>query len=354
MRLARLRSRLAAAAISPSASLRRWRCHARSAESTGRRRSTPAGGLLELGDACPRLVSDALRLGLGAAGGVQLVGEVLGVSADALAKLRELGLEFRDGRARDDGWLGVRGLEVGWAAVAFGVDAVQREVLVVAATHGGLEALERGSLVAQSTRPARGDLGAVELAVGRGVEEEQLGGFSRARERGVGPVAREVLRATDDARPLHGGALDGVRGQHVGVLQMLSHIGGIKAALGAGVGAHEHVLLGRVDRDDRGAHAVIDRPLTVVATRDDAIPHGELVASDVDALAEPVVALQLGADNALRRSRRSLSRTISTACPHGHAAWRSRHAAIAACSPHVRVHIAGVDLQLPAGRLLSG
>jgi hypothetical protein len=34
--------------------------------------------LLELGDACPRGVGDALRLGPGPAGGVKLVGEVLG------------------------------------------------------------------------------------------------------------------------------------------------------------------------------------------------------------------------------------------------------------------------------------
>ena len=39
-----------------------------------------------------RFVSDALRLGAGAAGGVQLVDEVVGVAADALAKLREFGL----------------------------------------------------------------------------------------------------------------------------------------------------------------------------------------------------------------------------------------------------------------------
>ena len=235
-------------------------------------------GLLELGDTRPRAVGDALRLGLGEAGGVQLVGEVFGVVADALAKLRELGLQFSDGRARDDGWLGVRGLEVGWAAVALGVDAVKREVLVVALTHGGLEALDRGSLVAQSAGLAGGDLGAVELAVGRGVEDEQLGGFSRARERGVGPVAREVLRATDDTRPLHGASLDGVRGQRVGVLEMLGHVRSVEAALGAAVGAHDEVLLGGVDGDHRAAHAVVDCPLAVVATRDDAIPHGELAA----------------------------------------------------------------------------
>ena len=87
-----------------------------------------------------------------------------------------------------------------------------------------------------------------------------------------------------------------MRGQHVGVLQMLGHVGGIEPALGAGVGAHEHVLLGRVDGDDRAAHAVIDRPLAIVASRDDAITHGELAATDVDALAEPSVALELGAD----------------------------------------------------------
>ena len=48
--------------------------------------------MLELGDACTRHVGDALRLGPGAAGGMELVDEVLGVVADALAKLREFGL----------------------------------------------------------------------------------------------------------------------------------------------------------------------------------------------------------------------------------------------------------------------
>jgi hypothetical protein len=104
-----------------------------------------ARGLLELGDACPRAVSDALRFGVGAAGGVHLVDEVLGVVADALAKLRELGLQLNDGRASDGG---TGGFQAGWAAGAVVVDAIDSEVLVVPSTHGGLEALDRGSLVA--------------------------------------------------------------------------------------------------------------------------------------------------------------------------------------------------------------
>ena len=154
-----------------------------------------------------------------------------------------------------------------------------------------MEALDGRSLLAQSTGLAGGDLDAVELAFGLGVDDEQLRWSSRARERGVGPVAGEVLGATDDARPLDGASLDGVRGQRVGVLQILSHIGGIEPALGATVGAHEHVLLGRVDGDHRAAHAVVDRALPIVATRDDAVTHGELAATDVDALAQPAVAL---------------------------------------------------------------
>ena len=179
---------------------------------------------------------------------------------------------------------------------ALGVDAVQREVLVVPLTHGRREALEWRSLVARSASVAGGDLDAVELALGLGVGDEQLGGFSRARERGVGPVAREVLGAPDDARPLHGSSLDGVRGERVGVLQMLGHIRGVEAAMGAAVGAHDEVLLGRVDGDHRPTHTVIDRALAVVATRNDTVPDRELIASDVDALAQPAVALELGAD----------------------------------------------------------
>jgi hypothetical protein len=47
--------------------------------------------LVELGDASPRGVSDALRLGPGAARCVKLVGEVVGVAADPLAQLRAFG-----------------------------------------------------------------------------------------------------------------------------------------------------------------------------------------------------------------------------------------------------------------------
>ena len=143
-----------------------------------------ARGLLELGDARPRAIGDALRLGLGEARGVQLVGEVFGVVADALAKLRELGLQVGDGRARDDGRLGVRGLEVGWAAVALGVDAVKGEVFVVALTHGPLEALDRGSLVAQSARWP-GAISARSSSWSVGVSRMNSSVGSRARESAV-------------------------------------------------------------------------------------------------------------------------------------------------------------------------
>ena len=72
---------------------------------------------------------------------------------------------------------------------------------------------------------------------------------------------------------------------------MLGHIRSVEAALGAGVGAHDEVLLGRVDGDHRAARAVVDRPLAIVATRDDPVADGEVAATDVDALAQPAVAL---------------------------------------------------------------
>ena len=138
--------------------------------------------LVEVGDPCSRTIGDVLRLGLGVAGRVKLVDEVLAVLADARAKLRELGLQLED-RRRLGGQPVVRGLEVGWGVVVRGVDAVQGEVLVVPVTHGGLEALNRGSLVVQLGGLARRDLSSVELVLGRGVDDEQFGGFSRASAR---------------------------------------------------------------------------------------------------------------------------------------------------------------------------
>jgi hypothetical protein len=65
------------------------------------------------------------------------------------------------------------------------VDAVKGEALVVAAAHGSFEALDCRSLVVELEGLVGGDLGAVELMVGGGVDEEQFAGFSRAREGGV-------------------------------------------------------------------------------------------------------------------------------------------------------------------------
>ena len=75
------------------------------------------------------------------------------------------------------------------------------------------------------------------------------------------------------------------------MLQTLSHIGGIKAALGAAVDPHQHLFLGRVDGDHRAAHSVIDRSLPVVAPRDDPVTDGKVASTDLDAVAEPAVAL---------------------------------------------------------------
>jgi hypothetical protein len=121
---------------------------------------------------------------------------------------------------------------------------------------------------------------------------------------------------------------------------MLGHVGSIEPALGAGVGAHEPVLLGRVDGNHRATHAVIDRALAIVATRDDAVAHGELAPGDVDALAQPAVALQLGADERVEAftavvvthdQHRLPPRALSLAlAPRG-----DRHALTRACALHV-------------------
>ena len=61
------------------------------------------------------------------------------------------------------------------------------------------------------------------------------------------------------------------------------------------VGPDEKLVLGRVDGDDRAAHAVVDLTQPVVVASDDAVADGELLAGDEDALAQPPLALELGA-----------------------------------------------------------
>jgi hypothetical protein len=224
---------------------------------------------------------------------------VFWVVADALAELREFSAQLVEWPLPELAGGTSAGLCVGavrWRTGGDVVDAVEGEVVVVTAAHGGIEAFDGGSLVAKFGGLVGRDVGALEFAFGWGVDEEQLGRLPCAGEGGVGPVAGEVIGVPHDAGPLHGAALDGVRGQRVGVLEMLAHVGGVEAALGAGVGAHEDVLLGRVDGDDGPARAVVDRSHTVVAAGDDPVPHGELLAGDVDALPQPAVALQFGTD----------------------------------------------------------
>jgi hypothetical protein len=47
---------------------------------------------------------------------------------------------------------------------------------------------------------------------------------ARARERGVGPLARELLGTSDDDRGVDGRALAGVAGDRVGVLEMVEDV----------------------------------------------------------------------------------------------------------------------------------
>jgi hypothetical protein len=84
------------------------------------------------------------------------------------------------------------------------VDSVEGKIVVVAPSHGGVEALARRSLIAELLRVVRRDLGAVELSLGRCVDQEDLGGVAGAGKCGVGPVAGEVVGVADDAGPLHG------------------------------------------------------------------------------------------------------------------------------------------------------
>ena len=92
----------------------------------------------------------------------------------------------------------------------------------------------------------------------------------------------------------------GVGGERVGVLEVLGDVAGLEHALSAGVGAHDHLLLGLLDGDHGAAHAVVDGPQVVVATGDDAIADRELAAGDLDALAEQTLADELGASEGVQ------------------------------------------------------
>ena len=154
------------------------------------------GRLLELGDACARFVRDALRLGLGAAGGLKLVDEVLGGAADALAKLREFGLQLNDGRAGDGGLPGARGFDVGWAARALGVERSRAR----SSSSRQRMAASRRSIGVRSSRRPRAWPGAISVrsrsrSVGVSTMNSTVG--SRARDSAV----YAQLRVKSSGRP---------------------------------------------------------------------------------------------------------------------------------------------------------
>ena len=118
-----------------------------------------------------------MRLGTRGTGGLELVGEVVGVTADARVQLGELVAQFVDGApVQLIGAACARSTIVGQAHVY----AVEREVLVVAPAHGRREPLEGRALVAELGGLVWGEVGAVEFALGGGVDEEQLGGLAGA------------------------------------------------------------------------------------------------------------------------------------------------------------------------------
>jgi hypothetical protein len=137
-----------------------------------------AVAVLEVGDAGTGFVGRALRVCARGVGGVELVGEVLRVVADLPAHVRQRGAQLLDG---DPSKFDRRELRAGCGvAVANGggraaVDSVEGEVFVVAAAHGGVEAFERCSRVAEFGGVVGGDLGSGELVLGWGVDEEDLG-----------------------------------------------------------------------------------------------------------------------------------------------------------------------------------
>ncbi len=112
--------------------------------------------------------------------------------------------------------------------------AVVGKRLCLTAAHRAGEGLERICWFSRRRlRRVRGPLGVSRRGVGHEFDVRLAAG---AGERGVSPLAGEVLRAADHDGCFNGGALAGVAGDGVGVLQVLGDVGrreGLLAAVGA-------------------------------------------------------------------------------------------------------------------------
>jgi hypothetical protein len=114
---------------------------------------------------------------------LELVAGRVGIGADPRAQSHEFVAQVRDRQTSELGFCWQAGVGHGSDSCggAGAVEAVEGQVLVVAAAHDRGEALEQGSLIGQLARLTWGELGALQRALGGGVDEEQLGCLARSR-----------------------------------------------------------------------------------------------------------------------------------------------------------------------------
>ena len=155
---------------------------------------------------------------------------------------------------------------------------------------------------------------ALPLEFGAFADDVECGLAAGARERGVSPLAGEVLRASDHDSGFNGGALARVAGDGVGVLQVLGYV---SSRGGSSCGRRRlRTSPGpALDCGDGGDAAVVDVQAAVVAAGDDAVADCPVAGRRTRCLARAAspAARSRSRARALSASRVALSRTIITA-----------------------------------------
>ena len=114
---------------------------------------------------------------------------------------------------------------------------------------------------------------------------------ARAGEGGVGPVAGEGLWSADDERSVDGGALAGVAGDRVGVLDVVGEVVEVQPPMLAAIGLDLDGHAGSVVGGDRTEGAVVDVQAAVVSAGDDPVTDGPRAVLNPERLAGELATL---------------------------------------------------------------
>ena len=145
------------------------------------------------------------------------------------------------------------------------------------------------------------------LAFQRLTDEVEAGSCSSAGAGDVAPLLQRALVVEEDEGAVDGGALGGVAGERVAVVEVLGGVGEIERAEGAASVAQREGVVGGIG-DDGAARAVADTEPRVVSAAEDAVADAELALAELRASGPSRPAVSISSVRAASLRSRTSSR----------------------------------------------